>query len=175
VRLPAADTPCARLGIDPATHGTGTCKQGAQTVVVVTRGHRLVLPSVTISRVTVRRARRVGSGRFGQRAVARGRFVVITFRASNHGDAPLDRLDSALTLDPRRYAADDTAQLVLQPRTPLPLQPGAAATFRTAYDLPVPAAARAVRYGSLLIADETGAGAATVDDAAVVGRIRFHR
>jgi hypothetical protein len=174
VRLPPQDTPCERLGIDPATHGTGTCKQGAQTVVVTTRGHRLRLPDVTVTRVRVQVAKRVGGGgSFGQRATARGRFVVVRFRAANHADQPVDRLAPVLAIGARRYASDTTAQLVLQARSPLPLQPGAGADIVAAYDVPVAAARTVRRAGSLLLVGDAGAGTGSIGDAAVVGRVRF--
>jgi hypothetical protein len=173
VALPPEDTPCAKLGIDPARTGVGTCKQGAQTVVVTTRGHRLELPDVTVTRVRVRVAKRVGGGDFGQSATARGRFVIVSFRAANHADQPVDRIEPVLAIDPRRYAADVTAQLVLQARSPLPLQPGEGAGFVAAYDVPRAAALRVRRAGSLLLVGDAGAGTGSIDDAAVVGRVRF--
>jgi hypothetical protein len=173
VKLPAQDTPCAQLGIDPPRSGTGTCKEGAQTVVVTTRGHRLVLPDVTVTRVRVSVVRRVRSSGFGQGAVARGRFVIVRFHVANHADAPVDRVDPVLTIDPRRYATDVAAQLALQARSPLPLQPGEGADFVGIYDVPVSAAASVRKGGSLLLVGDAGSGTGSIDDASVVGRVRF--
>src|SRR5918912_1140070 len=57
----------------------GTCKLGAQTLVVVNRGHTLRLPAYDLGRVRVSVTRQVTSSDLRGFARAKGRFVVLRF------------------------------------------------------------------------------------------------
>lgn len=170
--LPPEDQPCAKQGIDLAGGtGEGTCKDGAQTVVVTSRGRPLSLGATAFKALKVDLRKTVGGNYFGQQARARGRFAVVRVRAVNHGDEPLRRLALALRIGDREYAESDRARLALTAADPLPLQPGGAGTFTAAFDLPTPAAKRVKRDGALILS--TDSGAASLRGASTLGWYRF--
>lgn len=170
--LPPEDQPCEKQGIDLAGGtGEGTCKDGAQTVVVTSRGRPLEVGATSFKALKIELRKTVGGNYFGQQARARGRFAVVRVKAVNHGDEPLRRLALALRIGDREYAESDAARLAITAPDPLPLQPGGAGTFTAAFDLPTSAAKRVKRQGALVLS--TDSGAATLRGASTLGWYRF--
>jgi hypothetical protein len=173
-RLTPEDTPCARRGIDPDRGTTGTCKLGAQTLTVVNRGQRLTLAGYTVTRVQARISRVLTSRTLGSRARARGRFVEIAFRVTNHGTSELGDVTPTLVVGKRRYSVDQRHQFFVQGDNPFPIQSGERATVRAVYDVP-PTIARQVRsIGGLVVNGDSKRTAATIDGASTIGRVRLH-
>lgn len=92
VRLPAGETPCDRVGIDPdgGTSRTGTCLAGQRTVTVVDAKGDLRLPGATASRASVRVTRALTDDRYepSRRIRATGQFVVARVRLENTPTSP---------------------------------------------------------------------------------------
>jgi hypothetical protein len=173
VRLAPEDTPCAHRSIDPERGPTGTCKLGAQTLTVVNRGQRLTLAGYTVTGVRASIARVLTSRALHSRARARGRFVEIAFRVTNHGTDELGDITPTLVVGKRRYNVDQRHQFFVQGDNPFPIQSGERATVRVVYDVP-PTIARQVRsIGGLVVIGDSTSAAATIDGASTIGRVRL--
>jgi hypothetical protein len=172
VRLPAADTPCARQGIDPdgGDGKAGTCLEGGQTVTVVPTDAPLVLPERTVSRPVTTLSRTVTTRRYGTARTlrARGQFVLVRTRVENTSNAPLQALDAELVINGRRYAAYEQDYL-LQDRGPL--QPGERTSASFLFD--IPRSAEDPRTGGALQFAATPQGSGLADRDVAVGRIRL--
>ena len=53
-----------------------------------------------------------------------GRFVVVEYDLENTGDRPIDYMREKLILDGKTYEADGSVSYYLNPKDPMPLQPG---------------------------------------------------
>jgi len=173
--LPAADRQCADEGIDPSG-GTqeGTCRVGSLKVTIVNAPSVLHTPVLAAKLVGVDTASSI-SGRtsFDRPTKARGRFVAVAFRLNNTGDQPLEFLDEKLLVDGKTYSADDDVEFNLNPKDPLPLQPGEKATLRAAFDVPPSVADRVRATGALSLPAARFEGESSLDDSTAQGRIRL--
>jgi hypothetical protein len=173
VELPPEDRPCDQVGIDPRRGREGTCKLGAQTLVVVNRGHTLRLPAYDLGRVRVSVTRQVTSSDLRGFARAKGRFVVLRFQVRNRSDEPLERVTPTLTVRDKRYALDTRALFLFQQHTPFPIQPGDRSEVVALYDIPLRAAREVGRRGALIVDGNPAGAAATIEGATVLGRVRL--
>jgi hypothetical protein len=173
--LPSADRQCAAAGIDPSG-GTqeGTCRLGSTKLTIVNAPSILHTPVLDAKLVGVDTAKSI-SGRtsFDRPDKARGTFVAVAIRLNNTGDQPLDFLDQKLIVDGKTYTADSDVDFNLNPKDPLPLQPGEKATLRAAFDVPPDVADRAKAEGALSLPAARFEGSNGLDDSAAQGRIRL--
>jgi hypothetical protein len=173
--LPTADRQCAAAGID-ASGGTqeGTCRLGSLKLTIVNAPSILHTPVLDAKLAGVDTTKSI-SGRtsFDRPVKARGTFVAVAFRLNNTGDQPLEFLDEKLIVDGKTYTADSDVDFNLNPKDPLPLQPGEKATLRAAFDVPAAVADRARADGALALPAARFEGSNGLDDSAAQGRIRL--
>jgi hypothetical protein len=173
--LPSADRQCAAAGIDPSG-GTqeGTCRLGSLKLTIVNAPSILHTPVLDAKLIGVDTAKSI-SGRtsFDRPDKARGTFVAVAIRLNNTGDQPLEFLDQKLVVDGKTYTADSDVDFNLNPKDPLPLQPGEKATLRAAFDVPTDVAGRAKADGALALPAARFEGSSGLDDSAAQGRIRL--
>jgi hypothetical protein len=173
--LPPADRQCAAAGIDPSG-GTqeGTCRLGSLKLTIVNAPSILHTPVLDAKLVGVDTAKSI-SGRtsFDRPDKARGTFVAVAYRLNNTGDQPLEFLDEKLVVDGKTYTADSGVDFDLNPKDPLPLQPGEKATLRAAFDVPPAVADRVRADGALSLPAARFESSSGLDDSVAQGRIRL--
>jgi hypothetical protein len=173
--IPTAEQQCQQAGIDPAKGPKeGSCRLGAMKLTVVNGTSKLQTP-VLAARVkgVSTTAQITPESEFLDPKRARGRFVVIDYELENTGDQPIEYVREKFILDGKTYSADDKVSFDLNPKNPLPLQPGMSATIHTAFDVPPDAADRAREGALALPAARFDQGSSSLDDEAAQGWIRL--
>jgi len=176
--VPAAERPCAQVGIDPdaGTGKEGTCRLEGVRVSVVGSGGELRTP-VLNARLKASRVTRTipPATRFGQTERARGRFVVVSYSLENAGDEPIEFLTTKLMVGGRTYSADSgVAYNLLGNRDrPLPAQPGETVTLREAFDVPADVADPALAEGVVAFPAGRSTSGGSLTDRGAQGRIRL--
>jgi hypothetical protein len=166
---------CQAVGIDPAKGPKeGTCRLEAMKLTVVNGASRLQTPVLAAQVKGVTTTDQIQpDSEFLDPKQARGRFVVVEYDLENTGDRPIDYMREKLILDGKTYEADGDVSYYLNPKDPMPLQPGMSGTVKTAFDVPDDVADR-VREGVFALPAARYDGSSnSLDDDAAQGRIRL--
>jgi hypothetical protein len=166
---------CQQVGIDPAKGPReGSCRLEAMKLTVVNGNHRLQTPVLAAQIRGVSTAAQIQpDSQYLDPKPAKGRFVVVEYQLDNTGDRPLDYLREKLILDGKTYEAEGSVSYDLNPKDPLPVQPGMSATVKAAFDVPADVAERAREAVFALPAARYDESSNSLDDEAAQGRIRL--
>jgi Domain of unknown function (DUF4352) len=166
---------CQAVGIDPAKGPKeGTCRLEAMKLTVVNGASRLQTPVLAAQIKSVTTTDQIQpDSEFLDPKRAKGRFVVVEYDLENTGDRPIDYLREKLIVDGKTYEADGSVSYYLNPKDPMPVQPGMSAAVKTAFDMPADVADR-VREGVFALpAARYDESSNSLDDEAAQGRIRL--
>jgi hypothetical protein len=173
-KLPATDQSCEARGMTLDGTAEGSCRDGDTTLTVVNRGTELELPEYSVKVVLTRRGTYVKPrDAYGTALVAKGAYVGVGLRLDNTGNTPVRGLyDAKLRIGDRYYDQDSTATFRLaNPRT-FPLQPGAKGGTLLVFDIPKPAARRALSEGAIVFPAEPNS---SIEYAAKLGASRLRK
>ncbi len=166
---------CQAVGIDPAKGPKeGTCRLEAMKLTVVNGASRLQTPVLAAQIKSVTTTDQIQpDSEFLDPKQAKGRFVVVEYDIENTGDRPIDYLREKLIVDGKTYEADGSVSYDLNPKDPMPVQPGMSATVKTAFDVPGDVADREREGALALPAARYDESSNSLDDDAAQGRIRL--
>jgi Domain of unknown function (DUF4352) len=166
---------CQQAGIDPDKGPKeGTCRLEAMKLTVVNGSSRLQTPVLAAQIKNVSTTDQIQpDSQYLDPKQARGRFVVIEYQLENTGDRPLDYMREKLILDGKTYEADGSVSFDLNPKDPMPVQPGMSSTVKTAFDVPPDVADRFKEAVFALPAARFDESSNSLDDEAAQGRIRL--
>lgn len=175
VKLPPEETPCEKAGIDPegGSGKEGVCKEDQKTLTIANSDSALKVEGRTLSGLRVKKGDVLTSRRFGlvRRFRAKGAFIGATFKVANTGEEPLSSLRLNLVIDGKRYSEDDRASLYVGDLDSFPIQPGDSARVAVLFDVPTPAARKAVSQGALEISGDPETSSVEFTDK--IGRLRL--
>lgn len=175
VRLPPEETPCQKAGIDPegGLGKQGVCKDGQTTVTVANAANGLKVEGRTLSGLSVKSGKTLVTRRYGltRRFRAKGTFIVASFKVTNTGREPLDSLRPNLLIDGKRYSEDESVSFDIGNPDTFPIQPGDSGRVSVLFDVPLPAARKAVSNGAVEISGEASESSPKYADK--LGRLRL--